>query len=399
MRYTDVAIVGGGLAGSTAAAMLGRAGIAAVLIDPHVSYPPELRCEKLGGDQLTLLRKTGLADMTLRATTLDGEVWEARYGYVVTTKPSDQHGIMYDTLVNTMRGQIPRDVATIHAKVVAISNSPERQRLVLSNDEEISARLVVLANGLNLGLRHMLGITRRVISHCHSVTFGFDVEPVGRPAFEFPALTYWPASTAARMAYLSLFPIAGAMRANLMVYRESDDPWLPAFRRAPEQLMCEMMPRLRRLMGEFRVSGQVRFRPADLCVNDNFLQPGIVLAGDAFATSCPAAGTGTTRVFNDVQLLCNTYIPRWLASEGMAAAKLAAFYSDPEKVACEAAMLEKAYFLRSLSIDNAIAWRAQRAARFAARLSDGIARAIRKRFSTGAASRPAGGYPNQGRIA
>jgi 2-polyprenyl-6-methoxyphenol hydroxylase-like FAD-dependent oxidoreductase len=92
MHYTDVAIVGGGLAGSTAAAMLGRAGIAAILIDPHTTYPPELRCEKLAGEQLDLLRKTGLADATLRATTFDGEVWEARFGYVVARKPSDQHG-------------------------------------------------------------------------------------------------------------------------------------------------------------------------------------------------------------------------------------------------------------------------------------------------------------------
>ena len=144
MRYTDVAIVGGGLAGSTAAAMLGRAGIAAVLIDPHTVYPPELRCEKLGGEQLDLLRKTGLADATLRATTLDGEVWEARFGYVVARKPSDQHGVMYDTLVNTVRGQIPPDVETIHAKASAVANGPERQKLVLSNGEEISARLVVL---------------------------------------------------------------------------------------------------------------------------------------------------------------------------------------------------------------------------------------------------------------
>src|SRR5450759_4271189 len=60
MRYTDVAIVGGGLAGSTAAAMLGHAGVSALLIDPHTVYPPELRCEKLGGEQLDLLRKTGL---------------------------------------------------------------------------------------------------------------------------------------------------------------------------------------------------------------------------------------------------------------------------------------------------------------------------------------------------
>src|SRR5262245_1849927 len=39
MRQTDIAIVGGGLAGSTVAAMMGRAGIPAVLIDPHDAYP------------------------------------------------------------------------------------------------------------------------------------------------------------------------------------------------------------------------------------------------------------------------------------------------------------------------------------------------------------------------
>src|SRR6202040_3135052 len=90
MRYTDVAIVGGGLAGSTAAAMLGRAGIPALLIDPHLVYPPELRCEKLDRTQLDIWRKTGLAEATVGATTLDGEVWEARFGYVVARKPSDQ---------------------------------------------------------------------------------------------------------------------------------------------------------------------------------------------------------------------------------------------------------------------------------------------------------------------
>ena len=399
MRYTDVAIVGGGLAGSTAAAMLGRAGIPSVLIDPHVTYPPELRCEKLGGEQLTLLRKTGLADTTLRETTLDGEIWEARFGYVVTKKPSDQHGIMYDTLVNTMRGQIPPEVTRIHAKAVGISNSAERQKLTLSNEEEISARLVIVANGLNVGLRHMLGIRRRVISPCHSITLGFDVEPVGRPAFEFPALTYWPGRTSSRMAYLSIFPIGNGMRANLMVYRDMDDAWLPAFRSAPERMMCETMPRLKRLIGEFRVSGQVRVRPADLCVNDNYLQPGIVLAGDAFSTSCPAAGTGTTKVFNDVQLLCSTYIPRWLASDRMDAEKIAAFYQDPEKIACEQACLKKAYDLRSLSLDNGLSWRAQRWGRFAVRLSDGLSRSLRKQFSKKVASRSPPGYPKQGRVA
>ena len=393
MRYTDVAIIGGGLAGSTAAAMLGRAGIPALLIDPHSLYPPELRCEKLSGEQLELLRKTGLADATLRATTLDGEVWEARFGYVVARKPSDQHGVMYDTLVNTIRGQIPDEVATIFAKASAIANSGERQRLVLSNGEEISARLVVLANGLNVGLRHTIGIKRHVISACHSVTLGFDVGPVGRPSFDFPALTYWPKRSSARMAYLSIFPVGAAMRANLMVYRDMTDPWLPEFRRAPEQAMRDMMPGLEDMMGEFRVSGAVKIRPADLCVTEGYLQPGIVLIGDAFSTSCPAAGTGTTKVFTDVGRLCNVYIPRWLASDGMDAQKIAEFYDDPEKVACEARCLAKAYHLRSLSTDNGLSWRAQRWARFIARLSQGVSRSIRERLTAGSPARDLANQP------
>jgi 2-polyprenyl-6-methoxyphenol hydroxylase-like FAD-dependent oxidoreductase len=403
MRYTDIAIVGGGLAGSTAAAMLGRAGIPAVLIDPHTAYPPELRCEKIGGEQLELLRKTGLADATLRATTLDGEVWEARYGVVVAKKPSDQHGIMYDTLVNTVRGQIPQDVVTIHAKASAIVNGPERQKIELSTGEEISARLVVLANGLNIGLRHTLGITRRVISECHSITLGFDVEPVSHATFRFPALTYWPGRTSSRLAYLSMFPIGGKMRANIMVYRDMTDPWLSAFRKAPEQTMRELMPGLARMMGEFKVVGPIRIRPADLCVTDGFLQPGIVLVGDAFSTSCPAAGTGTTKVFTDVGRLCNVYIPQWLATEGMDERKMAQFYDDSEKAACEARCLAKAYHLRSLSIDNGLSWRAQRWARFVARLSHGMWRSIRKRLSAGSASRKlaakSAAHPGHGRLA
>lgn len=401
MRYTDVAIVGGGLAGSTAAAMLGRAGVPAVLIDPHTCYPPELRCEKLGGEQLDLLRKTGLADATLRATTLDGEVWEARFGYVVARKASDQHGIMYDTLINTVRAQIPPEVATIHAKALSIANSPERQKVVLSNGEEISARLVVLASGLNVGLRHTLGIRRRVISECHSITLGFDVEPVGRAAFDFPALTYWPKRSSARMAYLSIFPVGGRMRVNFMVYREMTDPWLQRFRQAPEQSMRALMPGLQRMMGDFKVSGGVKIRPADLFVTDGYLQPGIVLAGDAFSTSCPAAGTGTTKVFTDVGRLCNVHIPQWLSTDGMDVRKIAQFYSDPEKTACEARCLAKAYHLRSLSTDNGLSWRARRWARFIVRLSLGIRRSIGRRLSAGSMPRSpaAKSVPEQGTLA
>ena len=104
MKYTDVAIIGGGLAGSTAAAMLGRTGISAVLIDPHPMYPPDFRVEKISGKvQVDRFRKTGVAEATLRKATHDGENWIARFGYLLDKMPSQQYGIMYDALVNSIR--------------------------------------------------------------------------------------------------------------------------------------------------------------------------------------------------------------------------------------------------------------------------------------------------------
>jgi 2-polyprenyl-6-methoxyphenol hydroxylase-like FAD-dependent oxidoreductase len=400
MRYTDIAIVGGGLAGSTAAAMLGRAGIPAILIDPHTMYPPDLRCEKISGDQVNILRRTGLAEATLRAATLDGRVWLARFGYLLDKKPSDQYGIMYDTLVNTMRTQIPDDVETIHAKAIAVSTSAERQKVALSNGEEISARLVVLSNGLNVGLRHTLGIERRVISECHSIMAGFDFTPVGRPAFDFPALTYYPERSHHRMAYLTLFPIGNVMRANLLVYRRMDDPWFRQLRQMPEQTLLAMMPGLRRIAGKFKVTGQIKIRPADLYESSGHRRPGLVLVGDAFATSCPAAGTGTDKVFTDVERLCNLYIPDWLSTDGMDANKIATFYDDPVKRACDAASTAKAYHLRSLSTSNGLSWRARRWARFMARSGEGLLRQVRDRLTAGSSAQQQqrGGH-TQGRLA
>ena len=75
---TDMAIIGSGLAGATAAAMLGRAGRDAVLIDPHMEQRQEFRCEKLDDSQFALLRLTGLADEMLPHACVDGQVWVVR---------------------------------------------------------------------------------------------------------------------------------------------------------------------------------------------------------------------------------------------------------------------------------------------------------------------------------
>src|SRR5262245_41710044 len=183
--------------------MLGRAGVDAILVDPHAAYPADFRCEKLDASQVALVIKTGLADAVLPAATPDNEIWIARFGRLVDQRPNHQYSLLYETLVNTVRAAIPRSVPVFDAKATAIATGEDRQIVTLSSGEQISARLVVLANGLNIGLRHTLGLTRDVISNCHSISIGFDMKPAGRRSFDFRALTYFTERAADRMAYIT----------------------------------------------------------------------------------------------------------------------------------------------------------------------------------------------------
>jgi 2-polyprenyl-6-methoxyphenol hydroxylase-like FAD-dependent oxidoreductase len=394
MRQTDIAIVGGGLAGSLAAAMLARAGIGAALIDPHREYPPDFRCEKVDSAQLRTLQKTGLAEAVTRAATFDGGGWIARFGRVVDKRPGDQHGILYHDMVNAIRAEIPPSVPLLLGKATEIETGDDRQHVTTSSDEQVSARLVVLANGLNIGLRHKLGLARKDLSKCHSIMLGFDLEPAGRAKFEFPAMTYYAEQPSDQTAYITLFPIGSAMRANLCVYREMDDPWLRAFRAAPEETLRALMPNLAGITGDFAVRGQIKIRPSDLYVTTGYRQAGVVLVGDAFATSCPAAGTGAGKVFVDVERLCNVYIPKWLETPGMDAGKIETFYEDPIKQTNDLHAITKAYHLRSLSIEPGLSWQARRVARFMARLGVGMLRQMRDKM----AGKDAGGGTASGEM-
>jgi 2-polyprenyl-6-methoxyphenol hydroxylase-like FAD-dependent oxidoreductase len=366
MEKTDVVIAGGGLGGSLAAAMLGRAGIDAVMIDPHGVYPPDFRCEKLDGPQTAILMKTGIGEAVLAAGTPDEEAWVARMGRLVERRRGDQHGILYDTLVNTVRAQIPHGTRFLRSRVADIATSPGLQTVTLGSGETISCRLVVLANGLNNALRQSIGLGRNVISPCHSVTIGFNVRPLARAQFPFSSLTFYGVAPRTRIAYLTLFPVGDVMRANFMLYRDIHDPWLEAFRENPRAVMAEAMPGLEALTGDYEVFGHVKIRPADLYVTTASARSGLVLVGDAFATSCPAAGTGAGKALNDVERLCNEHIPHWLATPGMGAEKITAFYADPVKRAYDAHSIEKAYFLRSLSTEEGFGWQVRRWMRVAA---------------------------------
>lgn len=359
-HHADVAVIGGGSAGSLAAAMLGRAGVSAILVDIHESYPEEFRCEKIHDDQVDLFRATGLGEGVLSAATPIPEMWEARHGWLTgkmrrVGKPWE-YGIAYEDLANSIRRQIPDSVAFICAKATGLTTSEDKQTVVLSNGDTLTARLVILATGLSNRLVDEQGIPQTEISKCHSISVGFDI--AAKTGFKFPALTYF-AERAGPSGYVSIFPIGSRMRINWFLYHGFSDSWVRLVREKPLPLLLGIMPRLKPYLDGVEVVGPIRMRPIDLNIVTDYLRPGLVLVGDTFCNSCPSAGTGLNKVLTDVPRLCH-YIPEWLATSGMGIEKIKKFYDDPIKTACDAWSMRKAFYQRSLAVDRSLIWRFRR---------------------------------------
>src|SRR5215218_4703904 len=144
----DVAIVGGGLAGSLAAAVLTRAGYKVALIDKRAVYPEEFRVEKLGGQQVDILRRLGLLDAFAKDGCSFDTVLNIRRGKVVDVSRSQSYGLHYAPIVATARRLIADPSSLIVDQVLNVTPSDDLQRLTLASGNQVVARLVILATGM-----------------------------------------------------------------------------------------------------------------------------------------------------------------------------------------------------------------------------------------------------------
>ena len=368
MNETDVAIVGDGLAGSLARAVLSRAGYRVVLIDKRSIPPDEFRVEKVAGRQIDIFRRLGfLGDVEAVASSYD-RVLNIRGGRLVDVGVGRSYGVSYADLVNMARGLTPEPSTFLLDQVTDVSCSEDRQQLTLASGKRVVSRLVVLATGMAGVLGYNLGMRRRMIAARHSVTFGFTIARPDNAPFGFDALTCYGKEAADGVDYLSLFPMSGGMRANLFMFRDPTDPIMRELRRDTARTLLRLMPGLQRYLGDFKIRGSVHNWVMDLSVTEGHLQPGIVLIGDAFQTNCPAAGTGVSRLLVDVERLCNEYVPRWLETDGMGTEKIAQFYADRDKLAADRHSLQLARFREALTSNTDVRWTMQRKLHFLRRM-------------------------------
>jgi 2-polyprenyl-6-methoxyphenol hydroxylase-like FAD-dependent oxidoreductase len=358
-RRVDVAIVGGGLSGSVLATVLGRAGIRVAVVDLHAVHPPEFKAEKLAGDQIELLARLRLLDRLTANATPVHETLCVRHGKPIDRHRKTEYGLLYQDMVAAARAQLPAAAELAIGRVADVSAGPETQTVTLGDGGTIEARLLVIATGGGGAMRQKLGIERRTIRDAHSLSLGFDLEPAPGARFPFQALTYYGERFADRVDYVSLFPIGLTMRANLFCFRDVRDPWTRAFIDDPRAMLLKTMPGIGPFLGEFRVRGKAQARVVDLAAVEGHLRDGVVLVGDAFRTTCPSTGTGISKLLTDIECL-SRHVPVWLASPGMAAAKIARFYGDPAKLACDAQALAWSEYRRSVTVDPGLGWEMHR---------------------------------------
>jgi 2-polyprenyl-6-methoxyphenol hydroxylase-like FAD-dependent oxidoreductase len=357
---TEIIIVGAGVAGVTAAAVLGQRGHRILLLDANPTCPPVFKAEKIHGLQLQLLRQFGLEEQLQPFCSHITEVHAAFDGRVFKTSTDEQLGLTYSALVDTLRDRLPANVTFRVARVTAIHPSPYTPCVELETGEHLAARLVIFACGGNRALQASLGVTPRVLQKEQSIALGFNIAPQKLRSFPFQAVTYYPTTNADQVDYLTLFKIPRAMRANLFMFRSISDPWVREFHQQPRLLLERCFPKLPSVIGEYSVAGRVESARIDLYRNDVKPKPGVVLIGDAMQNVCPSTGLGLNKVFTDIDVLAGC-VPSWFANHAIDAAQLAHFYQNPRKLAADSHALASAYRHRNAVVNGSPRWRAHRA--------------------------------------
>lgn len=329
-REVDVVIIGAGLTGLCAAWVLHRKGIEARVVDRVSEMAPCFRAEKIEPYQAAKLRQFGLLDARRPLGDPIGEIRHYREGLLTTRSVGEQYGIRYHDTVNEIRRRVEKQVPFEIARVDAIETRDGEQRVLLSTGDALRARLVVLATGGNSRLLKSLGFEQKPDPHAmRTLSFGFDLVRRDGLPFDFAGFNYVTDSDG--IDYITLFRVGDVMRANLFTQWKVKDPRV---RPMSEDILAGLeryFPQLEAQVGELQLASRVEVFPTYYYQLEPVARPGIVVLADEFQSVSPTTGTGLDKVVTDVHVLCERYLPEWLATPGMDVSKIEAFYHDAEK--------------------------------------------------------------------
>ena len=347
-----ILIIGGGMAGSLLALVLGRRGLPVTVIDPRRDPPPMFRNEKLGTEQIELLKHLGALSCFETACWPEG-------AYPGMDKPSlTDCGAPHQAWLKSVRGAWPDSVTFVEGTVASLDADTAEPAITLADGEVLRGRLIVLASGRMHQLHEQLGISLRMLKPAHSACLGFSVTT---EHFVPSQVHHVPFGQG--VGYVSIFPMPGETRVNMFSYRPMNDPWTRRMAQDPIGALAEVSCDAARALKGAQVVRRCEIRGTDLYVTEGHKRAGVVLIGDSFHAPCPASGTGMLRILHDIKVLTDGYLPQWLATSGMGADKITRFYNDPAKLKLDARSLRGSLRGREWAANTSLPWQAMRAAR------------------------------------
>jgi 2-polyprenyl-6-methoxyphenol hydroxylase-like FAD-dependent oxidoreductase len=157
--------------------------------------------------------------------------------------------------------------------------------------------------------------------------------------------------------------MGNAMRANIFAYWPAKDATTKELLREPATALPRLLPGLDQLIGSYAAQGKIEPFKIDLYRMQQCARAGMVLIGDAYQSVCPSTGMGLSKVLTDVDVLCNEFVPRWMAAGSIATSDVAAFYAHERKNAVDDRALHLALAGRDSVLATSLHWRVQRLVR------------------------------------
>jgi 2-octaprenylphenol hydroxylase len=310
VAHFDVAIVGGGLVGLSLAALLGGAGFKIALIEarePQTDWPVDsidMRVYAISRASQRLLQSTGAwtAIAPWACAYTDMRVWDAggtgdiHFDSAELGEPELGHIIesrVIETALLAVIRQLPQVLHLCPQTLAALGEEAGRQRLSLGDGRQLSADLLVGADGRHSLVRDFAGI--------HAVASAY-----GQHALVAVVATEREHAATAWQRFLPTGPLAFLPLRD----GQSSIVW-SATSGAAERLLalddaafCQALgAAFEQRLGAVTACGERVLFPLVKQYAEHYVAPGIALLGDASHVIHPLAGQGVNLGFKDVSEL------------------------------------------------------------------------------------------------
>jgi 2-octaprenyl-6-methoxyphenol hydroxylase len=303
MQDYEIAVVGGGLAGSVAALALARGGRHTVLVAPEATSGDERTTalmdhsirfidglglwERIGPSaaSLSIMQIIDATDRLLRAPTAQfraADVGLYAFGYNIPNQ------VLLRTLNDAVAAE--PNVTRATGSVQAVEVTADQALLTLSDGQTLSAALVVGADGRGSKVRESAGIgTRRWAYPQTAVVLNFGHSlPHGNVSTEFHTVT----------GPFTQVPLPGRRSSLVWVVKPHEAERLLAL--SPEGLSTEIEARMQSMLGKVTVEPGAQSWPLSSLMADRFGKDRVALVGEAAHAFPPIGAQGLNLSLRDI---------------------------------------------------------------------------------------------------